>query len=597
MASPDLGPVSLSLDPPSAGTRADASRALSARGGAAGPLDDPPAAAAAAAELEAATEAASAEKPRKAALILVDVKPDFCGPLSMNLAMRSSSGDPAMRSSSGDPAGHSSSGDPAMRSSSGDPAVRSSSGDAAPTTPSTLSATPLAAHEDRKRYKFFNPRGFQGLSRVLRSKAHSSSEPRPLGGSGGGGGGGGGGDNGGGGDIGGDARFEERAAPADPVDRGAFDGSAAVAAEGFRGPTADSAKGELLIDVAPIVCASGFGLDMRPVRHICGETFRLGARRADGSLDRAGFLGGAADMIKRSLEMQAPWLEAARAQPRERFRGVEGTTQLMRAAADEGAGAVQRVRELAAAGAQLCAVDAGGASALHYAARRKDGGARMLEALLALGPQPADVMDASDALGATPLTLACAAGCEAAVRVLLARGSSLAQKGEGGSTPLASACKRGHAAVADLLLRTEAADAAAAGTAAGTGAGALDEPDDSGSTPLHDGARNGHAEVVRLLLARGASQLKRTRMTWTAMHSAVNAAKPSTLALLCAAADAAAAMAMRTADGHTPLELAAAHRYDGRSDLRAARSGAARELARARADCESVLRSFGAGAQ
>ena len=54
---------------------------------------------------------------------------------------------------------------------------------------------------------------------------------------------------------------------------------------------------------------------------------------------------------------------------------------------------------------------------------------------------------------------------------------------------------------------------------------------------------------------------------------------------------------MRTADGHTPLELAAAHRYDGRSDLRAAMSGAARELARARADCESVLRSFGAVAQ
>ena len=40
---------------------------------------------------------------------------------------------------------------------------------------------------------------------------------------------------------------------------------------------------------------------------------------ADGGLDRAGFVGGVADTMKSALRLQAPWLEAARAQPREAF--------------------------------------------------------------------------------------------------------------------------------------------------------------------------------------------------------------------------------------------------------------------------------------
>ena len=94
--------------------------------------------------------------------------------------------------------------------------------------------------------------------------------------------------------------------------------AAAAAAAGapapFRGTAADSALGEHFLDV---VSANGFALDARPVRFLCGLTSRLGVQHADGSLDRAGFLGGTADMIECATWMQAPWLEAARRAPRE----------------------------------------------------------------------------------------------------------------------------------------------------------------------------------------------------------------------------------------------------------------------------------------
>ena len=144
---------------------------------------------------------------------------------------------------------------------------------------------------------------------------------------------------------------------------------AAAAAAGapapFRGPAADAPLGERFLDVVARVSANGFALDARPARFVCGLTFRLGARRADGSLDRAGFRGGTADMLDCALRLQAPWLEAARRAPRERVEIRKGrgrqrwvvakdTTSLMRAA---DAGDEVRVRELLAAGALLSCVD------------------------------------------------------------------------------------------------------------------------------------------------------------------------------------------------------------------------------------------------
>jgi ankyrin repeat protein len=84
----------------------------------------------------------------------------------------------------------------------------------------------------------------------------------------------------------------------------------------FHCPAADSLLGELLVDVLSIACGVGYAIDLQRMRALCGTTFRLGARRADGSLDTRGFAGGTADMIASSLRLQAPWIAAARASQR-----------------------------------------------------------------------------------------------------------------------------------------------------------------------------------------------------------------------------------------------------------------------------------------
>ena len=65
----------------------------------------------------------------------------------------------------------------------------------------------------------------------------------------------------------------------------------------FRGSVADSKRGEMFIDIIGIVCASGYGIDLFHARYICGETFRLGVRREDGTLNTTCYKGGTADMI------------------------------------------------------------------------------------------------------------------------------------------------------------------------------------------------------------------------------------------------------------------------------------------------------------
>lgn len=85
-------------------------------------------------------------------------------------------------------------------------------------------------------------------------------------------------------------------------------------------------------------------------------------RRADGSLDRTGYLGATADLIKSSGRLQG--LDAARTSPRE-----ENTTQLGRAVLERDE---TLVRKLIAAGADLNAVDADGFSPLHLVSRGKE---------------------------------------------------------------------------------------------------------------------------------------------------------------------------------------------------------------------------------
>jgi len=207
--------------------------------------------------------------------------------------------------------------------------------------------------------------------------------------------------------------------------------STAGAPAPFRGPAADSRLGELLLDALPLACAVGHALDLSHCLALCGTTWRRGARRADGSLDRAGFLGGTNDMMARSLERQAPWLAEARAMRRK----VWGVTQLTRAAHT---GDEKRVRELVAAGAKLNLVSIGGWSALHNASRR--GHARIAMLLLDgkyKGKGAAINLQSSD--GWTPLMEACLNGNEAVARLLLERGADVTLRGRGGHTALSLA--------------------------------------------------------------------------------------------------------------------------------------------------------------
>lgn len=130
----------------------------------------------------------------------------------------------------------------------------------------------------------------------------------------------------------------------------------------FHGPAADSELGEKFLDIIGVVCANGYGLDLYHARYICGLTLREGVRRADGSLDRTGYLGATADLIKSSGRLQG--LDAARTSPRE-----ENTTQLGRAVLERDE---TLVRKLIAAGADLNAVDADGNSPLHLVSSGKE---------------------------------------------------------------------------------------------------------------------------------------------------------------------------------------------------------------------------------
>jgi ankyrin repeat protein len=63
----------------------------------------------------------------------------------------------------------------------------------------------------------------------------------------------------------------------------------------------------------------------------------------------------------------------------------------------------------------------------------------------------------------------------------------------------------------------------------------------------------GHEGIVRLLFARGARLDLQSSGGWTALHLALVYGHAGTIALLCAAPGAAAALALRDDEGKTPL--------------------------------------------
>ena len=125
-----------------------------------------------------------------------------------------------------------------------------------------------------------------------------------------------------------------------------------------------------------------------------------------------------------------------------------------------------------------------------------------------------------------------------------------------GWTALHYSCMHGHEHVARALLD---------GKYEGRGA-EVDAPDVHRQTPLIWASYKGHEGVVRLLLARGARQELQSSGGETALHWAVTHGRAAILALLCAAPGAAAALALRDKQGHTPLGMAVAR---GHAVLRA----------------------------
>jgi hypothetical protein len=77
----------------------------------------------------------------------------------------------------------------------------------------------------------------------------------------------------------------------------------------------DSELGEKLLDVL-VICAKHRAVDFVQAPYICGTTLQLGVECADCTLERAGFVGGTADVIQSALHVQLPWLDKARRQER-----------------------------------------------------------------------------------------------------------------------------------------------------------------------------------------------------------------------------------------------------------------------------------------
>jgi hypothetical protein len=218
----------------------------------------------------------------------------------------------------------------------------------------------------------------------------------------------------------------------------------------FRGSVADSKLGEKFIDVIALAAANGYAGDISHARYICGETFREGIRNPDGSLNRSGFLGGTADLIKCSTRLQVPWLHQAHMRPRESIGAERPSTQLYRASA---AGDEQTVRKLVAAGVPLNGIPCeGGWSALHRAAF--SGHAGVVKILLdGLGSGLGAEVDRLEAnhMRRTALIIACEQERESIVRVLLKYGASVSARDATGFCALHTAVLYKNASILSML--------------------------------------------------------------------------------------------------------------------------------------------------
>jgi uncharacterized protein len=195
---------------------------------------------------------------------------------------------------------------------------------------------------------------------------------------------------------------------------------------------------------------------------------------------------------------------------------------------------VRKLRLLLDAGADPAVASAAGYNALHYMVM-KGGPLEGIEQVLDARP---DLRDVVHGQGTPPLWIAAYHGHDAVVRLLLARGASVAEP-----RFLVTVAERGHTECVRLVLQMGRCDANAVGR--------------GGWCAAHTAAAAGHADVLRVLLANGGSvgQAVPRPPHCTPLHAAAWTGKLECIdVLLSAAADPSA----RDHLGCTPLMIAAA---------------------------------------
>lgn len=234
-----------------------------------------------------------------------------------------------------------------------------------------------------------------------------------------------------------------------------------------------------------------------------------------------------------------------RSQPAQSARGKYGAE--LSAAVE--AGALERVRELLAAGADWRVLDQDGLSLLHLAARANH--PELVRSLIARGLP----LSGASHLGTTPLMLAARRGALDAARVLLDAGAPVDQRGLEGMSALHQATFKEQRAMVELLLDRGAT---------------IDGRDDAGDTALHVAVGREPA-LMTLILARGADPYKTNERGYTPLDwAALRGATQSVQALL----QHGVREDVETRDGYTALEYASnAEVFEMLRDARWARSG------------------------
>uniref|UniRef100_A0ABD2W6N1 Palmitoyltransferase n=1 Tax=Trichogramma kaykai TaxID=54128 RepID=A0ABD2W6N1_9HYME len=245
----------------------------------------------------------------------------------------------------------------------------------------------------------------------------------------------------------------------------------------------------------------------------------------------AGTAGGA----RRGLEQSSPGAVGKGAAPSAEGRRL---LELLRAGELE---AADELIELHGPGI-LGARDEWGYTAGHWAAL--DGDLELSRFLLERGA-PLD-LPCLGTQGPRPIHWACRKGHSAVVQLLLRRAHVAVDAADfKGLTPLMTACMFGRAATAALLL--------------GSGAGPL-LADVNGDTALHWAAYKGHADLIRLLLCcSGVEARQADHFGSSPLHLACLAGHTACVRLLCDKAD--VELEPRDRNGKTPLQLAQAHRH------------------------------------